>query len=132
MAGSPSRVTGARGAVMEQMGRTDPNIVVSLAPVDSSRIFPRALMLTSVRTRPLSSSERARGIVNAWEDWRVEVDEHCELDDECVRVLRRNAGRGQRSDQSSSVSDVSNHDVSSAPRSATTCSSSDWSDPSRA
>lgn len=40
-------------------------------------------------------AETWRSFVSTWEDWRVEVDESRELDDERVLVLLHNSGRGK-------------------------------------
>jgi ketosteroid isomerase-like protein len=42
-------------------------------------------------------AEGWREVLNAWEDWRDEVDEYRELDDERVLVLVRKRGRGKTS-----------------------------------
>jgi hypothetical protein len=41
--------------------------------------------------------EGTRGILNAWEGWRTEVQAYREVDDECVFVLPRFSGRGKTS-----------------------------------
>jgi ketosteroid isomerase-like protein len=42
-------------------------------------------------------AEGARGIFNAWEDYRVEAHEYRELDEERVLVFTRMSGRGKAS-----------------------------------
>jgi ketosteroid isomerase-like protein len=42
-------------------------------------------------------SEAWSDFLGAWQDFRVEVDEYRELDDERVLVLQRNSGRGKAS-----------------------------------
>jgi ketosteroid isomerase-like protein len=42
-------------------------------------------------------AEGARGVFNAWEDYRVEAHGYRELDDERVLVLTRMSGRGKAS-----------------------------------
>jgi hypothetical protein len=42
-----------------------------------------------------AAAERWREFLASWEDWRVEVDEYRELDDERMLVLARNTGRGK-------------------------------------
>jgi ketosteroid isomerase-like protein len=42
-------------------------------------------------------AEYWRDFLSAWEEWRVEVDEYRELDDERVLVLLKNSGRGKSS-----------------------------------
>jgi ketosteroid isomerase-like protein len=42
-------------------------------------------------------AEGWREVLSAWEDWRDEVDEYRELDDERVLVLARKSGRGKTS-----------------------------------
>jgi hypothetical protein len=42
-----------------------------------------------------------RGMLDAWEEYRLEVEEYRELDDERVLVLAKLAGRGKTSDWSS-------------------------------
>jgi len=41
--------------------------------------------------------EYGRGLLAAWEDWRVEAEEYRALDDERVLVLDRHSGRGRTS-----------------------------------
>jgi ketosteroid isomerase-like protein len=40
-------------------------------------------------------SEGARGVLSAWEDFRIEADEYRELDGERVLVLHHRGGRGK-------------------------------------
>jgi hypothetical protein len=50
------------------------------------------------RSRGLPSlGEAWRGVLDTWEDFRFEAEEHRELDDEHVLVLLRFSGRGKTS-----------------------------------
>jgi ketosteroid isomerase-like protein len=42
-------------------------------------------------------AQGVRDFLNAWEEWRFEVDEYREIDDERVLVLDHYSGRGKRS-----------------------------------
>jgi ketosteroid isomerase-like protein len=46
---------------------------------------------------PASMAEAFRDFLSAWEEYRAEVDEYRELDDECVLVLTHRSARGKTS-----------------------------------
>jgi ketosteroid isomerase-like protein len=46
---------------------------------------------------PAGMQQNVRGMLGAWEDYRIDVEQLCELDSERVLVLDRRRGRGKAS-----------------------------------